>query len=45
MYDDPMVPLDEAIDPERGWNSRAARDWFDENVDDDLYGFHITENP
>lgn len=45
MYDDPMVPLDEATDPERAFNSRAAQEWFDDETEDELYGFHIAENP
>jgi len=45
------VPLDEALDPDRGFNSAAAREWFDEDelrdhgLGDDCHGYNVTEVP
>jgi hypothetical protein len=31
FYDD-IMPVDEAIDPDKGFNSRAYADWIDEQT-------------
>lgn len=45
-----MVPLDEALDPDCGFNSAAAREWFDEDLSDyglgeDCHFYSISESP
>lgn len=45
--DDYITPVDVAIDPDKGWGSVAASDWYGEpeESDDDYEGFQITTHP
>jgi len=43
-YLDEPVPVDEAINPDYGWSSVAAREWLDYHEQEDDYdGFQIID--
>jgi len=49
--EDYVIPVDIAIDPDKGFNSTAYRDWLDQleyiesDTDEDVHAYQITDIP